>query len=229
MYFTPRRVSRISVPQLILLGLCILIISLTAACSTSAADEGNRGAVEPVEDNPESDSDNSANASIGTSNSVGDAVDGGFSIDPSSSSNLQEENESAESALATFPSMPIQEENTHLETALAMAPADALQFRFSHWNRLKRHNRVPEMTSDFEMLDRKRFMVKVLTNNQAAAVMDKDFFEDARELDHAHLKGIPGDVHDWVNLTPSASCGEHRWSQRIHPRCRTKFFVCQYV
>lgn len=58
-----------------------------------------------------------------------------------------------------------------------MAPADALQFRFSHWNRLKRHNRVPEMTSDFEMLDRKRFMVKVLTNNQAAAVMDKDFFE----------------------------------------------------
>ncbi len=178
MHFNPRRESKISVPQLILLSLGILIISITGACSSSTADEGNlAAAVESVEDNPESDSEITANASIGAVNSIGDAVNGGFSIDPSSESNPQEENEPAESALATFPSMSIQEENTHLETALSMVPADALQFRFSHWNRLKRHNRVPEMTSDFEMLDRKRFMVQVLTKNQAAAVMDKDFFE----------------------------------------------------
>jgi hypothetical protein len=58
-----------------------------------------------------------------------------------------------------------------------MVPDDSNIFRFTHWNRLKRHNRVPEMTSEYEMLDRKRFMVQVLTKNQVAAVMDKDFFE----------------------------------------------------
>ena len=188
---TPRRVAKNTISQLILLCLCFLIISLAISCRSTAADDlDSDAAADSAADAPQLVADASASgssaednaegessSSSGSSNAAGDEAGGGFSINPSSDDAALEGNEPGRGPIATFPSIPIEEENTHLETALSMVPDDVLQFRFSHWNRLKRHNRVPEMTSDFEMLDRKRFMVDVLTNNQVAAVMDKDFFE----------------------------------------------------
>ncbi|GMQ77946.1 MAG: hypothetical protein BMS9Abin02_0438 [Anaerolineae bacterium] len=202
--FTSRNLLKKSAHRVMLLALGALFAGLIVACSSSSADSGgSQIEVESANDNSLLVADTSASnpddsggqedfsenmslsddeSSAEFDNSAGSGDPGGFSTDSSSENVPEEETTSTGNAPEPFPTMPISEENTHLETALALVPDDANIFRFTHWSRLKRHNRVPEMTSEYEMLDRKRFLVQVLTKNQAAAVMDKEFFDVQAKL-----------------------------------------------
>jgi hypothetical protein len=119
-------------------------------------------------------------------------LEGGFSIDSQTADNPSSNPQSLDNPTAgsdqavdtpePFPTLPIGEENNHLEEALALIPEDAFRLSFTHWNRLKRHNRVAQLTSEFSMEERRRFIVQVLKNNQASAIMDKEFITVQAEL-----------------------------------------------
>jgi hypothetical protein len=112
-------------------------------------------------------------------------TEGGFSIDsqpadnpssdPPSLDNPTEGSDQEANPPAQFPSLPIEEENDHMEEALLLIPEDAYRFSFTYWNRLKRHNRVGQMTSKTSKDERRRLIAQVLKKNQAAAIVDKEF------------------------------------------------------
>ncbi len=202
--FTSHKLLIGSAHRFVLFALGALIAGLIVACGSSSANGGgshneaespdnssilvaDTSVINPGDSGEQKDfSENiplsNTESSAESDNSAGDGDPSGFSTD-SPPENVPEEG-AAPTGIGPepFPPMTIADENTHLETALGLVPDDAIIFRFTHWNRLKRHNRVPEMTSGTEMLDRQRCLVKVLTKNPAAAVMDKEFFDVQAKL-----------------------------------------------
>ena len=162
----------------------IVLVMAISGCSSSADELEQEEVIAGLEADSSlfSTGDSGANPQANIEDS-----EGGFSIDSPSSGapsldNLAAGSDQAADPPVEFPTLSIEEENEHLEEALVLIPEDAFRFSFTHWNRLKRHNRVPQMTSEYPMDERRRFIVQVLKKNQASAIMDKEFFTVQTEL-----------------------------------------------